>query len=497
MKKVFLSIAAVAALASCAQKSEVADLSLVREVSIVANAADTKTLLDGNNVVWENGDAIALRFANNSQYHVENFATTGSGASATFTGSLPNEVSVANGYQATGYAVYPAAAMAPNGTVSFTLPATVTALESGSFASGTNLSSAAVSLQDLNNSGTASATFKNAFSVVRFTLGSNVKSLVLTADGNIAGQATMAFNNEGRLVANSWTTSNKTLTVVPENSAFTSGKTYNVLVYPGTYSSLSVLLTDVNNCTYEKTVAGSYEFQPSKFYTFTFNTEFAKSYTFTATGRTFTVGDQIQTVFGALHAEVLAAAAGNKFTGNLPASVVEANTVGYALYPASAYSAGHISYNLDPSAPAELYSAKLTPTSESVAFNSVESALATVNFTVPAGVKSVRFVSDKGIVGATEMTVNEGVLVAGAGSGKEVTVSTPSAGTYSFKVYPVSGAALTVTLADAAGATVTKNVSLTVAAGQTQTLEISGDLTFDKNGSFANENFTSGGNYEF
>ena len=65
MKKLVLSFAAVAALASCVQ-NDITEPSESKNVSIVAQADQTKTVLDGNAVLWENGDAVARRFASDS-----------------------------------------------------------------------------------------------------------------------------------------------------------------------------------------------------------------------------------------------------------------------------------------------------------------------------------------------------------------------------------------------------------------------------------------------
>lgn len=497
MKKLFFAFAAFAALVSCSE-NKIQNPSEAREVSIVANATETKTLLNEDAVVWEANDAVALLFSRDAAYSVNTLTTTESGAIAKFTGKLPNDVSVAGGYAETGYAVYPSSAVENDGTISFNLPSAVTANENGSFDSGKNLSSTEVSLAELDANGTTTANFKNALSVVRFTLSSGITSVKLTAaGGNLAGAAAMGFDENGRLEVASWTEPATEMTITPEGESFASSDPFNVLVYPGAYSSITAELTDTDGCRYTKTVEGPFNFEASKFYTFTFKTKFEKTYTFKATGRTFTAGEQIQTVFGALHSEVLTAAADASFTGNLPAEVVHADTEGYAIYPASAYSAGHISYDLDPVSPAELWSAALRPTSTTVAFSSVADVLAKVQFTVPAGVKSVKIVSDKGLVGTAEMTVAAGKLVAGAGAGTEIDIDTTAGGNYTLNVYPVAGAALTVTLTDAAGATVQKNLELTVAAGSTQTLDISGDISFDKNGNFTNESYTEGGSFEF
>ena len=499
MKKILFPLAALAVFASCVQENNEMTSPQAREVSLVASASETKTLLDGNAVMWETNDAVALVFAKDGSKHVETFTTTESGASAVFSGKLPNEVSVAGGYDASGHAVYPSSAVADDGSVAFSLPAALVANENGSFDSGKNLSSATVSLEELDAAGETSADFRNALSVLRFSLSSGVVSFRLMSESNLAGAAVLDFDAEenDRLKVASWTAPSTELTVTPAGATFTGGQVYNVLVYPGQHQSLTAELTDTDGCRYLKTVEGPFVFEASKFYTFTFATRFEKTYTFTATGRIFAEGDEIMTVFGELHSEVLAAAEGAKFTGNLPAEVVHAGTEGYALYPASAYSAGRISYTLDPLSPAELCSAVLRPTSTTVAFNPVAEALATVKFSVPSGVKSVNIVSDKALAGTAEMTVNAGKLVAGTGDGTEVDVDTAADGSYTLSVYPVTDAALTVTLTDAAGATVEKNLSLTVAAGQTVNLDISGDLSFDKAGNFTNDPFTDGGSYDF
>ena len=509
MKKVFLSIAAAAALASCAQKSEVADLSLVREVSIVANAADTKTLLDGNNVVWESGDAIRLRFAKDAQYYFENFATTGTGVSATFNGSLPNEVSVANGYAATGYAVYPATAMAADGTVSFTLPASIEANENGSFTSGTNLSSATVSLKNINENGTTDATFKNAFSIIRFSLNAGVTSLQITADNYIAGTATMDFQNDGRLAVDSWTSGSKVLYIEPKENTFTAGTTYNVLVYPGTYKSLSVFLTDNSGCTYEKTITGEFEFEPSEYYTFTFNTQFAKGYWFIGKGYSFTADvDKIMTVYTSngtvLHEEELTAQANNRFEGDLPESVVKGTDVkGFAVYPSTAYniSTDKITYYLPTEVTAsttlaKLYTAYLYVGIEEAQFTSITSALSKLKFDLPENIYSVKIQSaSAGIVGTTVVTVgDDGKPVVGLGDAKTVVLRPEGkSGVYTVYVYSLAG--LTITYADGVGKEIVDTNPQLPSEGD-GTVELPA-FNFDRDGKFTNESFNKGESYDF
>lgn len=505
MKKYIITFAALALFVACAQENE---MEQSRMVFINAEANETKTLLDGNAVVWEANDNVALRFTSSSETYVVPFSTTQSGETVTFSGSIDNDVTVAGGYAASGYAVYPAAAMNTAGEVSFSLPATVTALENGSFASGTNLSSAVVSLADLNESGTADAVFLNAFSIIRFTVPANVKSVEITTDRNIAGEATMKFDSDGRLCAENWTSEVQTIKVLPEGATFTAGKTYNVLIYPGTFTTLAVKLTDDDGCVYEKSITGSYNFEPATFNTFNFNTKYLKDFQFTASGRNFVTGDKIMTVYsvgGSVVFEDELTASGSVFAGQLPQSVVHPTgaVTGFAVYPSDAYNQGtdKITYELaSTGTPADLYSAKLTVSGTTATFNSVANAVSKLTFTLPAGIQSVTVKSSKNFTGTAEMSVDaNGKLVAGTPSSDEIEFTAGgTAGAYTLNIYPVSGADLTFTLKDSADASVTQTFSnKTVAAGGTLSISLDGDIEFNKNGSFKNDDFANGGNYEF
>ena len=501
MKKLIFSLAALAALVSCSQKT-VETPSLFREVSIVANSTQTKTQLSDNAVVWEENDAIALKFTGtNVTTHVATFSTSDNGATVRFTGKLPNTVSTAEGYTSVGYAVYPATAMKDDGTVSFTVSGTPTA--SASFAINENLSSAVVSLADLDADGSAEATFKNALSIIRFTVDPDVQNIKLTASQPLAGTATLTFDNEGRLTSPVLTTPANTLVVNPPAGGFSEGETYNVLVYPGKFNTITAEMTDSDGCTYEKT-NNSIVFGASKFYTFNFEdpANFDKGYYFTASGRSFAAGDEVQVVVDG-HVNATLAYADNKFAGQTKHSYYAADKAGYALYPASAYNNGAISYNLpaDGTMPtAELWAAPFSLKDQSVTFASVTASLGTVNFTVPTGVKSVEITSDKGIVGTADMTVGtDGTFTATGAAGQKITVAN-AADTYDIYVYvyPVSDATLTVTLKDAAGQTVTlDSITLSVAAGESKTLDLSNDLKFDKIGNFSHEGFENDDSYEF
>ena len=499
MKKVILSFVALAAVVACNQDK---GLEQSRRFTIKAGANETKTLLDGDAVKWQSGDAIALCFTSTDKTSINTFTTAETGVSVNFTGSLANDVTVAE-YGATGHAVYPADAMDNTGKVTATLAENVTAYENGSFVNGKNLASAVVSLSDLKDNGTTTAQFLNAFSIIRFTVPADVATVEITADGNLAGSAAFVFNKDGRLVADSWTNELKTIMVTPENATFTAGKTYNVLVYPGAFTSLKAKLTDSDGCVFEKTNAGSFNFEPAKFYTFNFYTKFVKAYEFAATGKAFAAGDQIAAVYKSesevLFEETLAASADNKFSVTLPKEVIEGATSGFAVYPNTAYDMtdDKITYTLATTGTyAELYAAKLTVGAAEAAFSKY--APATLKFTVPAGVQTVAIASDKNFVGTAEMTVDAtGKLVAGTPDGNTVDLTPAGQATsHALNVFPVTGANLTFTLKDAQGRAVTKTATATVAAGGSLTLDL-GNISFEQSGSFSAEGFTAGTTTDF
>lgn len=528
MKRFIISFAALATLFACTEKKGMEPTSGDRLVSIVASTVDTKTTLESDNsVVWESGDAVAVCFKGSSVDPYRAVFTTASSGnpSAVFNATLPNSVTEAGGYDEHAYAVYPAAKMADDGTVTFELPAEQRATETGSFESGLNLSSAVVSLAELDAVGTTEATFKNAFSIIRFTLDKEIKSVVITADAPLAGNAPMTFveegGNVGRLEVGTPTDPKTSVTLTPAQGKETFDIknvndemiSYNLLVYPGTFTTLDVKLTDSDNVVYERSLtAGGYTFVASKYYTFNFNTEYVKEYTFTATGREFAKDDKIATVFSdaastVIHEDVLTADAEVKFTGRLPKVVVNGTDVtGYAVYPAEKYDQEEdaIFYTL-PSDGTEtiddLYSASLTSESTQVNFTSVETALARIQFEVPVGITSITIDSDKEFVGETTMKVGAdgklSLMNASDASGSQIVIGSATAKTYTLYIYPVEDATFTFTLSNGNDEYEKPISSVTVPAGETKVLELSG-VEFDKDGNFTNEDFTAGeGNYDF
>lgn len=513
MKKILLILTAIVSLSSCAKKEISAPATKPseerREVSFMAKAAETKTLLsDDNKVVWEAEDAIMLKFTKGSSVRTEEFVIEGEGGSVTarFNGSIPTTFTIAGGYSNDVYAVYPSSAMnSLTGDVTFTLAAEQQ-VASGSFPSGKNLSSAKISLNNLNDGSVTDALMQNALAILRFVLPEHVASVEITGTAGLTGDATLTFNESGRLTAAS--SSSNSITITPsEGDTFVAGETYNVLVYPGSHSSLSVKLTHDDGCQLEKILDGEYEFSASKVYEFDIKSQFQKDYTFTADGIEVVEGEQLLTVFPDYQQllNTLPTRGSAEFKGVLPESIVHSAepVIGWALYPASYYDNDVITYDLPATGlPAGLWSALLVSTelvaeeSAAISFNSVEDCFAQLKLTVPEGVKSVDIVSDKGISGSAVMEVDsEGKLVVINVTGTEVTIDTTSGESFMVNVFPVEGAVLKVTLTDNNGATIEKELTLDIASGDidTETLDFSGEIDFDKNGDFGNEGFESSG----
>ena len=293
MKRYFMIFfAAVAAMVSCHKElvqgpqSDQPQYEDAREVTIEAGIL-SKTVLAGDKVMWEGSDEIALVFTHSTaKPHVNktfvNQEPTESTAQALFKGLVPNDVSVENGYNDLGFAVYPKDAITSAGVFSHNLPSEQTAKANGSFPSGYNLSSAALALSEMGEGGSTKTDFKNALSILRIALTSDVESVTLTGTAPLAGTAPlqMYYNaskqddaDNGRLLVDangSWAGASNTVTLKPANGSAFEDKTYNILVWPGKQEGLTITLQFKNLGEYEKASSISTSkpatFKPAKYY---------------------------------------------------------------------------------------------------------------------------------------------------------------------------------------------------------------------------------------
>lgn len=272
MKRIYLYLAAaVVAFASCVEEQglePVGDAALSgNEVTIKAVAGDTKTVLNGTDVVWENGDAIKLVFKGEN-YYTADFITElpEHSAEATFTGILSSDVTVA-AYGDKGFAVYPSSVeVESDGQIEFELLEN----QNGTVATGTNLSYAEVSLASLNSKGTAVTTFHNALSLLKITVPQGVKSVKVSSATPLVGNAPFYYDAEESLLTISdakWYDSDRkysvTLSNGEENLDYT--KVHYVHVFPGIHENLTISI-EGSEGSYTKTIDAKYEFVASNFY---------------------------------------------------------------------------------------------------------------------------------------------------------------------------------------------------------------------------------------
>lgn len=284
MKRFLLGFAAMATMVSCVTENGL-ERPEPRMVSLVTVSPETRTVLDGNDVLWENGDQVKVVFPSASEPFKGEFTTEFEGAAvamATFRGLLDDGVDESDGY-ADGYAVYPKSAVGDDGTVSFAVPVEQRPREDGSFARDANLSASLVDLSDLTEDGTVEVRFRNALALVRFNLPANVASMrVTSATAPLAGAADMDFSDEpdaeGCLVfadAVPVSAENSTVTLLPPagHDVFDTEVTYAMLVWPGEHE-LTIDLTDAEGGRAVKKVSKS--FAASMAYTFNVSAEFVK-----------------------------------------------------------------------------------------------------------------------------------------------------------------------------------------------------------------------------
>lgn len=288
MKKITrLSIFAIALMilaSSCNRDEEGLDTSRFRRVTIKASVAETRTTLDGNDVKWECGDKIDVLFTSDSQEaFVGEFWSEieeGSLLSETgFKGDLPLDVTVDTHHEQ-GYAIYPSGSAGKDGQVNFTLPLEQRPRVDGSFSSGVNLSSAPISLKKLSG-GQDRATFSNALAVLRFTPEAEATSVTIKGTAPLSGKLPLVFTSEAdgkcRLVpgedAAASPEGSLSATLLPPHGqeTFTAGVQYNLLVWPGSHTALSVTQNFGSGTSgHEKTTSGNFVFAASRYYTLTF-----------------------------------------------------------------------------------------------------------------------------------------------------------------------------------------------------------------------------------
>lgn len=257
MKRILSIFCTIALLASCTNEvmpdvdnGTNENLNLVAMEFSVSGEATRTALQADKSVHWEADDAISILDGTNNN----EFTTTQSGASVTFTG----EAEVAETY----YAVYPYAeknALAAEGTITLRFPHEQQASE----AEAPSIHNVCVGVSDANQQ----FVMKNVGGLVYFSMNSsNITSVTLRGNNQewIAGDATITFDELGvPSIAQTVTSSDvptyiyDKITLTPEGETFTSGKTYYIAVPAGVTFEGGINLTFTNTDGLSATLTGS------------------------------------------------------------------------------------------------------------------------------------------------------------------------------------------------------------------------------------------------
>ena len=252
MKKVLLSLAAVAALASCVKENISEPVQNAGKYTIKAAAQISKTTLAGTTVEWEATDEIAVVLDGDNPVMAKFAAVeaTLSGSKADFTGDFNLDGDLKFSDYNCAYAVNPSSAVDfINKKISHTLAADQTE----GVKSGDLLSSALVSLEALPK-GEAQAQFQNALTLLQVAVPAGVQKVEFTADmySSLVGTAEFTVDAEtGKLAVSKPSTSRK---VTLEAAAGLEAKTYPVLVYPGKVKELTLHMVGLDGAEYTNTV---------------------------------------------------------------------------------------------------------------------------------------------------------------------------------------------------------------------------------------------------
>lgn len=262
MKKIFISLAAIAALVSCVEEKGLEPQQPVpNQLTIKATTTlATKTVLgnelpeDGISVLWEDDDAITvlLKDGNSGTAYKEFTAAQVDGTNADFTGEFTAaDLEYFNTENVTAaYAVYPSASVS-DGVITHTLSEE----QNGEISSGMNLSYAALNADEVLNGTATSASFNNALALIQITVPADVMYVSLstgvTGDA-LVGEATYTYS-DGVLRQNI-SISRKTVTLKDGDAPLAAG-TYSLLVFPSTKNNtLTLKMEGTDGAVYEKSL---------------------------------------------------------------------------------------------------------------------------------------------------------------------------------------------------------------------------------------------------
>ena len=252
--RIILIAASIAAMVVSCQKEVVPTSNVKTEPMVLTSGVETKTILNGNKVLWTPGDAIMVidNKGGINEFAIDN-TITGNVEKAIFSGEVADQTSKF-------LAVYPSTCVDVNSSsyasTFVTIPIAQTP-KAGSFETNHNVTVAHGS----KTPGTAEVTgvqFKNVGGLLKFTLPTtltNIKKVSLSSTTAIAGQMKVTPNNDG-FTTEFVGTAKEVIMTPGENGYFTcvgDANTFWFAVAPVSLTDLTISVIDGNGNSYSMT----------------------------------------------------------------------------------------------------------------------------------------------------------------------------------------------------------------------------------------------------
>ena len=252
--RIILIAASIAAMVVSCQKEVVPTSNVKTEPMVLTPGVETKTILDGNSVLWTPGDAIMVidNKGGKNEFAIDN-TITGNVEKAIFSGEVADQTSKF-------LAVYPSTCVdvesSSYASTIVTIPIAQTP-KAGSFETNHNVTVAHGS----KTPGTPEVTgvqFKNVGGLLKFTLPEslkNIKKVSLSSTTAIAGQMKVTPNNDG-FTTEFVGTATEVIMTPGENGYFTcvgDANTFWFAVAPVSLTDLTISVIDGNGNSYSMT----------------------------------------------------------------------------------------------------------------------------------------------------------------------------------------------------------------------------------------------------
>lgn len=250
--RIILIAASIAAMVVSCQKEVVPTSNVKTEPMVLTSGVETKTILNGNQVLWTPGDVIMVidNKGGKNEFAIDS-RITGNVEKAAFSGEVTDQTSKF-------LAVYPSTCVDVNNSSYSSTIVTIPIVQTpkaGSFETNHNVTVAHGS----KTPGTKEVTdvqFKNVGGLLKFTLPTtltNITEVSLSSTTAIAGQMKVTPNDNGSFTTEFVGTAKKVIMTPGENGYFTcvgDANTFWFAVAPVSLTDLTISVTDGNGNSY-------------------------------------------------------------------------------------------------------------------------------------------------------------------------------------------------------------------------------------------------------